>query len=253
MKKIFWLFLCFYVFLGVVNSARLYVSPYQWVVSWCNFKLDIYVDTSWQDIKTSDLVLVNNWTYKLISYEKWEIFGFYSRIMKNKVRYWSFKWKKSFYVMGSNLWNNVFSWKWKVLSLNLKPLKEKVIVNFYMIPWFNWDDSSISILSWWKIVDILTDINTGIFFIPDNIFKTCDSIKKISIDEKSWFNYPINNKKIYSKLNSLYKKWVYKKYELVFINVIWKQDKFFIKKKTFIDIFIDFFHKTIFSIKKIFR
>jgi len=165
-KKIIlvWIFLLSIYLKQYVGSAKLTVPEFWEFVEDCPFPIEIQFDTEWTETTTIDVKILENETMEVIDFDwsKWDMWS-YLWPKKSKARHPNFKNQPTSYILWTS--NSKINWQWIFGTVRIKPLNntKKVELNFYTIPNYNWDDSNISEIKSWTVIDKLNFVNSWIY------------------------------------------------------------------------------------------
>jgi len=146
-------------------SAKLFLEDKKTLIANCPNSINIMIDTEGITTNTVDVKLIKNQDYQIsnLSYSG-AVFGSYSKSLNAKIRQGKHKGSSALYILGTNPWIGNFNGKGKFASLSIIPQHTGSLkIDFYMIPNYNWDDSNISYIKWWKVLDALDKVINGNF------------------------------------------------------------------------------------------
>lgn len=158
-RIISWFFIIWLLSVWLTRWAHVYFGEDNWIFTQnCTFRLDIMLDTQWEEITTAWIAIIDNDWYQILNfdYSGW-IFASYTSLVKWYSKQKEFLWKEYSYMMWTNAGSTKFKWVWKFSSVIIKPdnWAKEVLIKFYAIKSFWGDDSNIIIYTGWKSVDIL--------------------------------------------------------------------------------------------------
>jgi len=181
-KSLFMLFWIVFIVLAKTHWASLFLSWNEEVVKNCPTEIEIRIDTEDKEVNSAwvNLILNDNFIVNNVDSKIW-VLRSYATPKKLKARIWEFENKEYLRLLWTTNSPNNFEWKWIFSKITITP-KNDFTLEFYAIPWYEWEDSNLSTKDNWKVIDILWSVENKKFNIVDWECKY-ESLEEIKFEE----------------------------------------------------------------------
>jgi len=137
---------------------------FQWpnqLIKNCPAEITIMMDTNWEEINTAwiNILLDDSFTINQYNITEW-VLRTYVNAKKMTARKGEYKWKDFLRLLWTSSSSKWFKWKWIFAKLMITPKSDTVNLDFYMIDWYDGEDSNLTSNIDWKITDILNTTNS---------------------------------------------------------------------------------------------
>ncbi len=211
----------------------------------CPVKVDVMMDTQWDEVNSVDFAILANDTYEIneVNTKDNVVFRTYWAIKSAIAREWKFKWKKVFRLVATSASKKWYKWTWKLLTLTVTPKTDKLDLEIYMVKNSAWDDTNMAIVKDWKASDVLSDVkNLNVIttewqctvskLAPLTLEEPKTTVLSEKVKEVSQETTEVNKENTFDtmqKMELLKEKWLYILIIIVAIVLLWV---LFSKKKS---------------------
>lgn len=146
--------------MSVSYAAKLTFSWTDTMIKNCPTQVDVYLDTQGKEIGTAGVnIMLNKDEFTVNKFDTSEgVFRNYPAPKVLKARKGDFQWKNFLRLIGTTSSPNGFIWTGSFGTLTITPLGDKLTLEFYMIPWYDGEDSNLALRIDNNVKDILTEV-----------------------------------------------------------------------------------------------